>query len=61
MLGVSTCTPGRGDRWMDEIIEGDAALKLSSIGVEISLDTIYEDTELDAIRQREDGRQARAL
>jgi Uma2 family endonuclease len=50
-----------GDRWTDEIIEGDAALKLSSIGVEISLDTVYEDTELDATRPREDGRQAPAL
>src|ERR1700726_1659184 len=39
-----------GDRWTDEIVEGDAALTLSSIGVEISLDAIYEDTELDATR-----------
>jgi Uma2 family endonuclease len=38
--------------WIDEIVEGDAALKLSSIGVEISLDVIYEDTELDATRRR---------
>jgi Uma2 family endonuclease len=50
-----------GDRWTDEIIEGDAVLTLSSIGVEISLDTVYEDTELDATRLREDGRQAPAL
>ena len=50
-----------GDRWTDEIVEGDAALTLSSIGVEISLDTIYEDTELDATRLREGGRQAPAL
>src|SRR5437868_4308410 len=50
-----------GDRWTDEIIEGDAVLKLSSIGVEVSLDTVYEDTELDATRLREDGRQALAL
>ena len=50
-----------GDRWMDEIVEGDAALTLSSIGVEISLDAIYEDTELDATRPREGGRQAPAL
>ena len=34
-----------GDRWTDEIVEGDAVLKLSSIGVEVSLDVIYEDTE----------------
>ena len=50
-----------GDRWTDEIVEGDATLTLSSIGVEISLDTIYEDTELDATRLREGGRQAPAL
>lgn len=41
----------------DEIVEGDAVLKLSSIGVEISLDTVYEDTELDATRPPEDERQ----
>ena len=50
-----------GDRWTDEIVEGDAVLRLSSIGVAISLDAIYEDTELDATRRREDGRQAPAL
>ena len=49
-----------GDRWTDEIIEGDAVVRLSSIGVEISLDTLYEDTELDATRPREGGRQALA-
>jgi Uma2 family endonuclease len=43
--------------WTDEIVEGDAVLKLSSIGVEISLDTVYEDTELDATRPPEDERQ----
>jgi Uma2 family endonuclease len=46
--------------WTDEIIEGNAVLKLSSIGVEVSLDTIYQDTELDATRPREGGRQAPA-
>jgi Uma2 family endonuclease len=50
-----------GNRWTDEIVEGDAALTLSSIGVEITLNAIYEDTELDATRRREDGRQAPAL
>ena len=50
-----------GDRWTDEIVEGDAILTLSSIGVEITLDAIYEDTELDATRPREGGRQAPAL
>jgi Uma2 family endonuclease len=50
-----------GDRWTDEIVEGDATLTLSSIGVDITLNAIYEDTELDATRPREDGRQAPAL
>jgi Uma2 family endonuclease len=45
-----------GDHWTDEVVEGDAILDLSSIGVEMSLDTIYEDTELDAIRLREGER-----
>src|SRR5438128_11972658 len=43
--------------WTDEIIEGDAVLRLSSIGVEVSLGVIYEDTELDAIRQPAGERQ----
>ena len=42
-----------GASWIDEVIEGEAVLNLSSIGVEISLDTIYEDTELAATRRRE--------
>jgi Uma2 family endonuclease len=46
-----------GDLWTDEIVEADAVLKLSSIGVEMSLDVIYEDTELDATRPREGERQ----
>ena len=46
-----------GEGWTDEIVEGDAVLKLSSIGVEVSLDVIYEDTELDATRRREGERQ----
>jgi Uma2 family endonuclease len=40
-----------GAAWIDEIITGEQPLNLSSIGVEISLDTIYEDTELDATRR----------
>ena len=36
--------------WIDEIITGDAMLNLSAIGAAISLDAIYEDTELDATR-----------
>jgi Uma2 family endonuclease len=50
-----------GDLWTDEIVEGDATLTLSSIGVDITLNAIYEDTELDATRRQEDGRQAPAL
>jgi Uma2 family endonuclease len=51
-----------GDRWTDEVVEGDAILRLSCIGVEISLDAIYEDTELDPTRPRaEDERQAPAV
>jgi Uma2 family endonuclease len=38
--------------WIDEIITGDAVLNLSAIGIAISLDAIYEDTELDATRRR---------
>lgn len=37
--------------WINEIVTGDAVLKLSSVGVEIALDAIYEDTELGATRQ----------
>ena len=44
-----------GDRWTDEVVEGDATLRLSSVGVEISLDAIYEDTELDTTRPRTAG------
>lgn len=47
--------------WTNEVVEGDAFLKLSCIAVEISLDTIYEDTELDTTRPREGERQAPAL
>ncbi|MBV9686924.1 MAG: Uma2 family endonuclease [Alphaproteobacteria bacterium] len=49
-----------GDRWIDEIIEGAATLKLASIGAEIGLDLIYEDTELDATLLREGERRAPA-
>src|ERR1700749_3919977 len=45
-----------GDHWTDEVVEGGAVLNLSSIGVEVSLDAVYEDTELDATRLRADGR-----
>ena len=41
--------------WVNEMIGGDAVLALSSIGVELSLDTIYEDTELDPTRRPAGG------
>lgn len=50
-----------GAGWTNEVVENNAVLRLSSIGVEVRLDAIYEDTELDAIRPPEDGRQAPAL
>jgi Uma2 family endonuclease len=49
-----------GDRWTDEVIEGEAILRLSSIGVEVVLDAIYEDTELDATRPQAGERRAPA-
>jgi Uma2 family endonuclease len=49
-----------GDHWTDEVVEGDAALNLSSIGVEVSLDMIYEDTELAATRPQGGERQSPA-
>jgi Uma2 family endonuclease len=42
--------------WVNEIVADSGVLKLSSLGVELPLDTIYEDTELDATRRpAEDG------
>lgn len=49
-----------GDHWTDEVVAGDAVLNLSSIGVEGSLDVIYEDTKLDAIRLPEGERRSPA-
>jgi Uma2 family endonuclease len=46
--------------WSNEVITGDMALSLSSIGVELSLDTIYEDTDLDPTRRRAGGEPAPA-
>ena len=46
--------------WIDEVITGDGALKLSTIGIEISLDAIYEGTDLDATRRQADGTPAPA-
>lgn len=48
-------------KWTDEIIQGEGVLNLSSIGVEISLDVIYEDTELDATPQPAGEAQAQGL
>jgi Uma2 family endonuclease len=45
--------------WVNEIVTDDALLKLSSVGVEIGLDAIYEDTELDVTRPPADGTPAR--
>ena len=46
--------------WINEVIIGNAALSLSSIGVELSLDAIYEDTELDPSRRPAGGEPAPA-
>jgi Uma2 family endonuclease len=46
--------------WTNEVITGDAALNLSSIAVELRLDTVYEDTELDATRRPAGGEPAPA-
>jgi Uma2 family endonuclease len=46
--------------WTNEVITGDAVLNLSSIGVELHLDTVYEDTELDATRRPAGGAPAPA-
>jgi len=37
--------------WIDEVVVDDGTLTLSAIGVAISLDAVYEDTELDATRR----------
>jgi Uma2 family endonuclease len=43
----------RGEtNWTNEVITGDSVLSLTSVGVTLSLDTIYEDTDLNAIRRR---------
>ncbi len=46
--------------WINEVITGEAVLKLSSIGVELRLEAIYEDTELDATRRPAGGEPAPA-
>jgi Uma2 family endonuclease len=40
-----------GERWTNEIVAGDAVLKLSAMGVDLSLDAIYRDTDLDPTRR----------
>ena len=46
--------------WINEVITGDAVLNLSSVGVELTLDTVYEDTELDASPRQAGGEPAPA-
>jgi Uma2 family endonuclease len=46
--------------WTNEVITGDTPLSLLSIGVVLSLDTIYEDTELDPTRRQAGGEPAPA-
>ena len=46
--------------WTNEVVTGDAAVNLSSIGIELSIDTLYEDTELDATRRQAGGEPAPA-
>jgi Uma2 family endonuclease len=48
-------------KWTNEVIQGEGVLNLSSIGVEIVLDVIYEDTELDATPQPVGEAQAQDL
>lgn len=49
-----------GNGWTNEVVEGDAVLRLPSVGVEIPFDAIYEDTELDVTRPRAAAPQAPA-
>jgi Uma2 family endonuclease len=46
--------------WVNEIVAETGVLSLSSLGVELPLDVIYEDTELDATRRPADGESAPA-
>jgi Uma2 family endonuclease len=46
--------------WTNEVVTGNAVLNLSSIGAALSLDTLYEDTELDATRRQAGGEPAPA-
>ena len=42
--------------WTNQVVTDASVLSLSSIGVDLPLDVIYEDTELDATRRPADGR-----
>jgi len=50
-----------GLEWTNEVITGERILHLRCIETEITLDAIYEDTELDATRRRGGEPQAPAL
>jgi Uma2 family endonuclease len=39
-----------GAHWTDEVVEGEAVLKLTALGIEIGLAMIYEGTALDPAR-----------
>jgi Uma2 family endonuclease len=47
--------------WTNEVVTADMRLNLTSIGVELSLDAIYEDTALDATRPPAAGESAPAV
>jgi hypothetical protein len=55
MVGAGP-VPDAGGFGQPPIVEGEAVLNLSSIGVEVTLDMIYEEIEPDATRRREDLR-----
>ena len=49
-----------GEGWINEVVTGEARLNLSSLGVDLSLSALYEDTELDPTRQPASERAAPA-
>jgi Uma2 family endonuclease len=49
-----------GEEWTDQVVEGDAGLKLTAIDVEISLETICEGTALAPARPPARGEAATA-
>lgn len=46
--------------WINQVVTGSAVLDLSSVGVELPLDAVYEDTELDITRRPADEESAPA-